>query len=87
MPGDAGYGACKASGDTEGWSIYGSFDKTQQVCKFKYCNDSTAYGAAGNLLFSIIRAEPLSDSITCTYRENGEQKIKVIPGNLIPTTP
>lgn len=86
QPGDAGYGACKPSGDSLLVPFFGRFDKVQQVCKFTTCNNETDYTASGSLMFSTRQAAGVSDLITCTENSNGEVDIEVDVSTLAPST-
>ena len=84
LPGDAGYGECKSTTDTQAWYIYGSFERSEQVCKFTYCNDKENYTATGSLNFTGESAKAY-EAITCSSRDNGEVQISVISDTLIST--
>lgn len=84
LPGDAGYGECKPTTDSLGLEIYGKFDKSEQVCKFKYCNDNALYSAGGSLQFYGSGTEA-DGAITCSSKESGEMQISLIPDALIST--
>jgi hypothetical protein len=85
-PGDAGYGACKPAGDTQGWYIYGNFDESSHVCAFTYCNDKTNYYAEGSLSFDSTLAYT-SEGIECFVRDDGKRQIAVTRAKLYPATP
>lgn len=83
MPGDAGYGECKTKvDDLLGWTIYGEFDKKQQVCKFSYCNDKSYYSAKGHMTFSALQAD-LTQTVMCTSKESGEKQIEITDSSLV----
>jgi hypothetical protein len=80
-------GSCQKSEDTDAWLAYGTFDVTQQVCKFKYCNLESSFSAKGSMAFSSSQAYPVSDVIICQWKDSGEVGIEIDPGTLYPSTP
>ncbi len=76
VPGDPGYGACKASGDTTGWTLYGNFDKSSNICEFHYCNEKSQFSASGFVGFGYFDAHS-GLPIACASAENGETRLTV----------